>query len=112
MEEEQYHGVTMSADRYVDLCDADTDQCVGLLLNAPYDEQMAQVLIVGRAPGVAAETLTYGQRVRIDSSGHVALFEIDTDVTTYCVGMVVEGAASGEMVICNFDFPACFKGEE
>ena len=112
MEEEQYHGVTMSADRKVDLCDDDTDQCVGLLLNAPYDGQMASVLIVGRAPGVAAETLTYGQRVRIDSSGHVALFEIDTDVTMYCVGMVVEGAASGEMVICNFDFAACWKGEE
>lgn len=105
MEEEQYHGVTMSADRYVDLCDADTDQCVGLLLNNPYDEQMAMVLVVGRAPGVAAETLTYGQRIRIDSSGHVALWETG-DTTTYCVGMVVEGAAQGEMVVCHYDFAA------
>lgn len=112
MTSDQYHGVVMSADRYVDLCDADTDRCVGLLLNAPDDEEAAFVLIVGRAPGVAAETLAYGEKVRIDSSGHVAKFEEETDRDNYCVGTVVEGAASGEMVICNFSFPTAYKGED
>jgi len=108
----QYHGVTMSADRKVDLQDADTDVPAGILQNAPGDEQEASVLVVGRTPIVAGETITAGQQIRIDGSGHAMLFEIDTDVTCYCCGFCTIGATTNEMIEAIINCITPFKGEE
>ncbi len=108
----QYHGVTMSANRKVDLQDADTDVPAGILQNAPGSGEEGLVLVIGRTPIVAGESITAGQQIRIDSSGHAMLFEIDTDVTTYCCGFCTIGAAATEMIEAIVNCVTPFKGEE
>jgi hypothetical protein len=109
----QYYGVTMSADRTVDLQDAITDIPAGILLNNPTSGQQAEVLVAGRTPGVAAEAITAGQQVRIDAAGKFAVFQVDVDVTTYCCGYCVVGAgADGEYGEFIVNCATCFRGEE
>jgi hypothetical protein len=104
----QYYGCKMTADKKVGLPTADTDVPVGIVVNNPESGKAAQVLKVGRAPGVVAETITYGQKVRIASGGKIALWE-KTDTSTYCVGVCVEGATvDGDSPLGVFDF--CFPG--
>ena len=95
----------MNADREVVLPTNDADIPVGLVLNKPSNSEVAQLLIVGRAPGVVAEAITAGQKVRIASGGKVMLWET-TDTTCHCVGQCVEGADDdGEVGVFNFSFP-------
>lgn len=101
----QYYGCKFEADRQIALTSADTDVPAGLILNKPEDGETAEVLIIGRAPGVVAEAITAGQKVRIASGGKVALWE-KTDTSMYCVGTCVEGAGDdGEMGVFDFVFP-------
>jgi len=101
----QYYGAKMDADRRVLLPTNDADTPVGLVLNKPENSQVAELLIVGRAPGVVGEAIAAGEKVRIASGGKVMLW-ITTDTTTFCVGQCVEGADSnGEMGVFNFSFP-------
>ena len=101
----QYYGAKMSASRTVVLPTADTDTPVGLVMNKPGNSKDAQLLIVGRAPGVVSEAIAVGQKVRIASGGKVALWET-ADTTTFCVGQCVEPADNdGEMGVFNFSFP-------
>jgi hypothetical protein len=108
----QYHGVTMSDDRKVDLQDANTDIPCGILQNTPKDTQEAEVLVVGRTPIVAGETIAAGNRIRIDSNGHAMVFEVDTDTTTYCCGFCTVGAEVGEIIEAIVNCINPFKGEE
>jgi len=50
--------------------------------------------------------------VRIDSNGHAMVFDIDTDVTTYCIGQCVRaaGAAAEKALVSVTGNP--WKGEE
>ena len=108
----QYYGCKFEADRQIALTDNDADVPAGLILNKPEDGETAEVLIIGRAPGVVAEAIDAGQLVRIASGGKVALFEPLTDVTCYCVGQCVEGADSdGEMGVFDFNFATPVKGD-
>lgn len=100
----QYYGCKFEANRQIALTSADTDVPAGLVLNKPADGEAAEVLIMGRAPGVVAETITAGQKVRIASGGKIALWE-KTDTSTYCVGTCVEGATvDGDSPLGVFDF--------
>lgn len=101
----QYYGAKMNADREVVLPTNDGDVPAGLVLNKPENSQVAELLIVGRAPGVVEEAIAAGEKVRIASGGKVALWET-TDTTTFCVGTCVEGADNdGEVGVFNFSFP-------
>jgi len=101
----QYYGAKLNDDREVILPTGDTDTPVGLVLNKPSNSEVAQLLIVGRAPGVVGEAITAGQKVRIGSDGKVMLWETG-DTTCHCVGQCVEGAdTDGEMGVFNFSFP-------
>ena len=102
----QYYGCKLEDDRKVALTSNDADIPAGLIINNPEDGETAQVLVIGRAPGVVAEAIAAGQKVRIASGGKVALWET-VDTTTHCVGQCVEGAdADGEMGVFNFCFPS------
>jgi hypothetical protein len=104
----QYYGCKMTADKKVGLPTADTDVPAGLVINNPESGKAAQVLVMGRAPAPVAETITYGQKVRIASGGKVALWEV-ADTDKYCVGICVEGATvDGDTPYGVFDF--CFPG--
>lgn len=108
----QYYGVTLSGDRTVDLHDADTDIPSGILLNAPESGEEAEVLVIGRTPIVAGETIAAHQLVRIDSNGKAMVFEVDTDVTCYCIGQCTQGADAGEKVEVMVCAITPFRGEE
>lgn len=112
LDDEQYHGVTMSDDRKVDLQDADTDIPCGILQNDPTDGQEAEVLVIGRTPIVAGETIAAGNQIRIDSNGHAMVFEVDTDTTAYCCGFCTIGADSGEKIEAIVNCITPFRGEE
>jgi len=102
----QYYGCKMESDGVIALTTGDTDTPVGLIINDPEDGETANVLIVGRAPGVVAEAIDEGEKVRIASGGKVALWET-TDTTTFCVGICVKAAENdGEMGVFLFNFPS------
>lgn len=106
----QYFGCKLEADRQVAVMAADTDVPYGLMLNNPEDGQVGEILRVGRAPAPVAEAITYGQKVRIDSNGRVALCEPGSDSTTYIVGECVEGATTlGEYGVFDFNFVAAAR---
>jgi hypothetical protein len=106
----QYYGCKLEANRQAALTSADTDVPYGLVINKPNDGETGQILLIGRAPGVVAEQITYGQKVRIASGGKIALCEPGSDTTTYIVGTCVEGAsADGEIGVFDFDFPAAAR---
>ena len=109
----QYYGAKLSADRTSVLPTNDADVPVGLVLNNPANSKDALLLIVGRAPGVVGEEITYGQLVRIASGGKVMLFEPLTDVICYGVGQCVEGAdEDGKVGVFNFNFATPVKGDD
>ena len=102
----QYYGAKMNDDREIILPTADADIPVGLVLNKPSNSENAQLLVVGRAPGVVGEAIDAGEKVRIGSDGKVMLWET-TDTTCHCIGQCVEGAtADGELGVFNFSFPS------
>jgi len=100
----QYYGCKMESDGVVALTSNDADTPVGLIINDPEDGETAQVLIMGRAPGVVAEAIDEGELVRIASGGKIALWET-TDTTTMCIGQCVKAAENdGEMGVFLFNF--------
>lgn len=108
----QYYGCKFEADRQIALTSADTDVPAGLILNKPEDGETAEVLIIGRAPGVVSEAIAAGELVRIVSGGKIGLFVPTTDTTEYCVGQCVEGADNNnEVGVFNFNFAAPHKGD-
>lgn len=101
----QYYGAKLSGDRTIVLPTDHKDVPVGLVLNKPSNSEVAQLLIIGRAPGVVGEAIAAGGKVRIGSGGKVLKWE-KTDTNKYCIGTCVEGAdADGEYGVFNFSFP-------
>jgi len=100
----QYYGAKLSADRTIVLPTSDDDIPAGLVLNNPANSKDALLLIVGRAPGVAGESISAGDKVRIASGGKVKKW-ITTDTTKHCVGQCIEGADTDELGVFNFSFP-------
>jgi len=104
--DEQYYGCKMESDGVIALTSNDADTPVGLILNKPDDGETAEILIVGRAPGVVSEAIDEGEKVRIVSGGRVGLWET-ADTTTFCVGICVKAAENaGELGVFLFSFPS------
>jgi hypothetical protein len=108
----QYYGVTVSGNRTVDLQDAVTDIPLGILQNDPASGEEAEVLVIGRTPIVAGETITAGQLIRIGADGAAYVFEVDTDTTAYCLGQCTQGGDAGEMIEAIVNGTTPFRGEE
>ena len=65
----QFYAVKLSANRTVILPTADTDICIGILLNKPNAGEVALVMVIGRTPVVSDEALAYGVNIYIASGG-------------------------------------------
>ena len=103
--EYQWHGMKMNADGEVTVCAADTDIPIGILTNiAKADGREAQVLVQGRCPIMAGETITYASLIRIDGSGHAMIFVRGTDTTAYSVGRCIKGGGNDEKIVAVVDF--------
>jgi len=93
----QFKFLTMESDGQVDLADAETDIAIGVLQNKPTAGQAAQVMISGITKVEADETLAAGNLVHPSADGQAAVFAAGTDTTKYCAGIVLEGAAAGQL---------------
>jgi hypothetical protein len=93
----QFQFVTMEADGQIDLADAETDIVLGVLQNKPEAGQAAKVMISGVSKVEADETLAAGNLVHSSADGQAAVFAAGTDTTKYSAGLVIEGAAAGEL---------------
>lgn len=105
----QYHGMELTGNRQVDLVDNVTDKPCGVLLNDPESGQEALVCVMGRSPVVFGDTMSAGEQLRFDASGHAIPYDAGTDTTMYCCGMVTIGGAVteiGEALI----WPAAARG--
>lgn len=108
----QWHGVKMGANGEVAAMAAITDKPVGILTNDPdADGEEAQVLVVGRCPIVAGETITYDDQIRIDDSGHAMIWAPGTDTTAYVVGRCIRGGDSGEKIVAIVNFSGMARGD-
>jgi hypothetical protein len=96
----QYLGHKLNADRQVILFAAITDVPVGVLLNNPdASGKGAEILVLGRCPVIAGETLSAGDLLRFFSNGRAYIWAPGTDTTTYIVGQCIEGADAGEYAV-------------
>lgn len=93
----QFQFVTMESDGKVDLADAETDIVLGVLQNKPTAGQAARVMISGVSKVEADETLAAGNLVHPSADGQAAVFAAGTDTTKYSAGIVLEGAAAGQL---------------
>jgi len=86
--------VVISGDFEVERAD-DTDTVpVGVLLNAPDEDEAATVGVIGMLPVVAGESLSAGDYVTADSDGKAT--EISDDEMAF--GVVVKGGDSDEVI--------------
>lgn len=89
----QYLGHKFNADRQVILFANVTDVPAGVLLNKPdASGKGAEILVVGRSPVIAGETLTAGDLIRFGSDGKAYIWAPGTDTTAYSAGQCTEGA--------------------
>lgn len=109
----QYFGVTLAdlTNGQCKLMDDVTDIPFGLLMDKPAAAgREGMILRQGRAPGIAAEVLAQNDLVRIDNAGKCAVFVAGTDVTTWGVGIVIKGAATGFYAEIEFNFTSLISG--
>ena len=77
------------------LCSGATDRPIGVLQNAPYENQAAQVCIVGGTKVQAGGTAASGTSLYSNASAlAVTLAEGSTGATAYVVGTFLETAAT------------------
>ncbi len=108
----QWHGMLMSANGEVTVCSGETDVPIGILTNDPAaDGREAQILVVGVAPVIAGETITYGDLLRIDSSGHAMIWAPGTDTTAYVVGRCIRGGTTGEKIVAVINCGCNARGD-
>ncbi len=108
----QYRAVTLDGNRTIDLLDATTDIPCGILLDEPGDGQEALVGVLGRFPVVFGETVTAGKLIRAGSDARILNFDVDTDVTAYCLGQCTVGGATGEVGEAMINGINPWRGEE
>lgn len=98
----QFFCVKMSTtDNKVSLCTTQGETIFGVLQNKPNaDGVAAEVMSLGITKVEAGETLTAGDLWGTDANGKAAKIEgtnTGADLADYAAGIVIEGAASGEL---------------
>jgi hypothetical protein len=91
----QYHFVKMTADLTVGRVAGTTEQAIGVLVSKPTTGHAATVAGAGSVvKAVAGGTITAGQLVSSDASGHA----VAGASSSYTPGIALEGASSGNLV--------------
>lgn len=98
----QFYCVKMSTtDNTVSLCDTQGETIFGVLQNKPNASGVAaEVMALGISKVEAGETLTAGDLWGTSASGTAVKIEgtsTGADLADYAAGIVIEGAASGEL---------------
>lgn len=89
----QYKFVEMTGADTVNICNALTDNVLGVLCNRPKSGEAAEVAVVGIVTVIAAEALVGGDPVYTSTSGTAQ----KTTTGGVKLGKVLRGAATGEL---------------
>jgi len=97
----QFYCVRQSTtDGAVEICDTDGELVLGVVQNKPAAAKAANVMMAGITKIEASETLVAGDHWGTTASGTAKKVEATVtgaDVGDYCGGVVLEGAAVGEL---------------
>lgn len=97
------------------LCSVDGEVVLGVLQDKPASGESGDIMTIGvtKVTVGVGETLVAGQTWGTDSSGKAKTIEgtvTGADVGDYAAGMVLQGAAAGELATVTIGFPT-FKVE-
>lgn len=87
----QYHFVKLASGKVV-ICNAATDDPIGILQNTPTSGQMATVMVMGVSKVSCHESCAVDLFVGTADSGQSAPYVHGVDVTKYIVGQMLIGA--------------------
>lgn len=95
----QFHIVKFSSDRTVTVAAAATDLVIGILQNgdADSDGAPATVRTGGLSKLKAGGSISAGQYVVADGSGHGVAVTLGTTTTNVAIGRAIEDASSGDI---------------
>ena len=94
----QFYFVKMTGDDQVGVCDALTDNPVGVLQNTPQSGQTAEVMLLGISKVSSDAALTAGAEIGTSADGQAAAKTPGTNTTHYVAGKVISGTgAAGEL---------------
>lgn len=104
-----------TSDNQFTLCSVDGEVILGVLQDKPASGYAGDIMALGitKVTVGVGETLIAGQSWGTDSSGKAKTIEgtvTGADVGDYAAGMVLEGAAAGELATVTIGFPT-FKVE-
>lgn len=95
----KWHFVTLEADGYVDLADADAEQCVGVALTNPDAAGKAvTVALTGRVKVEAGGSITAGDEVVTNAAGEAVEKSTSSSATAVTMGYALEDAADGQII--------------
>lgn len=106
----QFYCVKMSStDNQVALCDTQGQPFIGVLQNKPNASgEAAEVMALGISKVECGEALTAGQYWGTDANGAAVSIETTNtgaDLSDFAMGVVIEGAGSGELATVTVGFP-------
>lgn len=94
----QFRFVEIGAGGVVTQADATTDKPIGVLQNAPREDEEAEVMVVGGTKLVSSAALAVGAVVSTDAEGRGAAITIGTDDTRFNLGSTIfASGATGEI---------------
>jgi len=97
----QYHFVKLNAANSVHVCDAATDQILGVLQNAPASGEAASVMILGISKLTASASIAVGARLSTTTAGKAVTVTNGSDTTKYVGAVALEAAsADAEVISC------------
>lgn len=94
----QYHFVTLEADGFVDIADADAEQCIGVLMNKPTSGNAATVALSGRVLVEAGGAITAGDAVVTNTAGEAVELTTSASATAVTMGYAVEDGVDGQII--------------
>lgn len=94
----QYHFVTLEADGFVDLADADAEQCIGVLMNKPDSGEAATVALSGKVLVEAGGDITAGDEVVTNTAGEAVELSTSSSATAITMGYALEDGADGQII--------------
>lgn len=94
----QYHFVTLEADGFVDLADADAEKCIGVLCNSPDSGEAATVALDGRVLVEAGGAITAGDEVVTNAAGEAVELTTSSSATAVTMGYALEDGVDGQII--------------
>jgi hypothetical protein len=90
----QYYFVEITAAGTVNVCNAATDQPIGVLQNKPKSGETAEVMVIGVTKVSSDAALSVGTLIGPSADGQADAKVIGTDVTEFVCGRVIEASTA------------------